>query len=79
MWMMKCKKHHCQCNGLMKLSLVAFVLFVLQVWPDAMNLVHMVHWGWFLMASVLLALIPMKHMCMHKMGMMNKTKKKRRR
>ncbi len=42
--------------GLIKLGMVAFTLFLITVWPAAMNWVHSVHWGWFLgVALVILA------------------------
>ncbi len=47
---------------LMKLSSMAFILFLITVWPAVMDLVHRVHWGWFLGAMVLLAIRPMKKM-----------------
>lgn len=34
--------------ALIKLGSVAFVLFLITVWPAAMNLVSSIHWGWFL-------------------------------
>ncbi len=74
-FMKKGKEHHGFCckMWMMKLSLVSFVFFVLNIWPAAMDWVHSVHWGWFLGASVLFCLLAMKHMWMHGM------KKKRRR
>ena len=50
---------------LMKLSLVAGVLFVLNIWPAAMNWVINVHWGWLLGAAILFCLIAMKHTWLH--------------
>ena len=45
---------------LTKLSTVAFVLLVLNLWPEAMNWVGGVHWGWFLGALIIFALRPVK-------------------
>ena len=44
---------------LMKLSSMAFILFLITVWPGAMALVHKIHWGWFLGAMVLFMLKPL--------------------
>ena len=33
---------------LIKLTVAAFVLFLITVCPAAMNWVHSVHWSWFL-------------------------------
>jgi hypothetical protein len=48
--------------ALVKLSVAAFVLFLLTV-PNPtnnffMSWIHTVHWGWFLAAAVILALRP---------------------
>lgn len=40
-----------------KLSAMAFILFFIRVWPAAMSLVHRIHWGWFLGATVLFCII----------------------
>jgi hypothetical protein len=45
---------------LIKLSSIAFILFLITVWPAAMNLVHNIHWGWFLAASILASWRPMR-------------------
>ncbi len=45
---------------LTKLSTIAFTLFLITVWDGLMNLIHQVHWGWFLGAMVLLAIRPIK-------------------
>lgn len=36
-----------------KLAAIAFILFLITVWPALMNLVHRIHWGWFLGAAIL--------------------------
>jgi hypothetical protein len=50
-----------------KLASMAFILFVITVWPAAMQLVHSVHWGWFLGAAVLFYIL---HWIMCKKRMM---------
>jgi len=45
---------------LINLSIAAFVLFVLNIWPAAMTWVAGVHWGWFLGAMIIFALRPFK-------------------
>ena len=42
-----------------KLSAMAFILFLITVWPAAMNLVHKIHWGWFLGATIVFCAIKM--------------------
>ena len=44
--------------GLVKWSTAAFVLFIITIWPAAMELVHSIHWGWFLGAIIILAARP---------------------
>jgi len=46
--------------GLVKVSTAAFILFLITVWPAAMDLVHKIHWGWFLAIGILAALRPLK-------------------
>jgi len=41
---------------LLKLASAAFILFLITVWPAAMDLVHSIHWGWFLGATIVLGL-----------------------
>lgn len=43
-----------------KLSIIAFVLFILSLWPLLMNWVVSVHWGWFLGAAILFGLRPLR-------------------
>jgi hypothetical protein len=43
--------------ALVKLSVAAFVLFLITVWTGAMDWVHTVHWGWFLGVSIVSAVI----------------------
>ncbi len=44
--------------ALTKLTAVAFILFIITVWPAAMDLVHSIHWGWFLGAFIVFAARP---------------------
>lgn len=50
--------------ALIKFTAVAGTLFLITVWPAAMNLVHSIHWGWFLGAMVVFGLRPFKKMYM---------------
>lgn len=43
---------------MIKTGSAAFILFLITVWPAAMDLVHRIHWGWFLAATVLLMIRP---------------------
>jgi hypothetical protein len=49
--------------ALIKLSVAAFVLFLITVPNPANNFlmawVHSVHWGWFLVFGIILSIIPM--------------------
>ena len=45
---------------LIKLSSIAFILFLITVWPAAMDWVNSVHWGWFLGAMIVFMLRPFK-------------------
>ncbi len=45
---------------LTKLSVATTVLFLIRVWPAAMNLVHKIHWEWFLGIAIISAWGPMK-------------------
>jgi len=48
--------------GLVKLSVAAFVLFVITIWPAAMNLVHSISPWYFLIAFVIFAVRPLYKM-----------------
>ena len=50
--------------GTVKLASMAFILFLITVWPAAMALVHSIHWGWFLAAAILFSLLHWKN-CKH--------------
>lgn len=54
------EKNVCDSNGYcahrvvgIKFAAMAFILFLITVWPALMDLVHRIHWGWFLGAMVL--------------------------
>jgi hypothetical protein len=55
MWKRGLKKLDIWDIGLVKFSSMAFILFLITVWPAAMTWVHSVHWGWFLAATIVLA------------------------
>lgn len=40
-----------------KLWGAAFILFLITAWPAAMDLVHSIHWGWFLGATILFSVL----------------------
>lgn len=46
--------------GLTKLSVAAFVLFVLSVWPAAIVWVQNTHWLWFLAATIVFSVLPVR-------------------
>lgn len=58
--MKKVKKMHCWDICLIKLGIVAAVLFLITVWPWLHTLVMSIHWGWYLGATVLLVIKPLK-------------------
>ena len=47
-------------TGLIKLSSMAFILFLITVSPALMTLVQSIHWGWFLAATIVFAARPWK-------------------
>ena len=47
--------------GFVKFSVTAAVLFLITAWPLLRDLALSVHWGWYLGATVVFALRPMKH------------------
>jgi uncharacterized membrane protein YiaA len=42
-----------------KLASISFILFLITVWPAAMNLVNKIHWGWFLAATIVFSIGPL--------------------
>jgi len=56
----KMKKLDAYDMPLIKLSTAAFILFLITLWPAAMDLVHSIHWGWFLAAFIIFAIRPFK-------------------
>jgi len=59
----KVKKLDCWDYKLIKLAVVAGVLFLITVWPGLHDLVMRVHWGWYLAIAIILALRPMRVWC----------------
>lgn len=61
---MSCDMNRCGCSlAMSKLAAMAFILFLITVWPWAMQLVHGIHWGWFLGATVVLGILSMNKNC----------------
>ena len=48
-------------HGCIKFTSIAFILFLITVWPALMDLVQSIHWGWFLSATILLSLSHWKY------------------
>ncbi len=46
--------------SLAKLSVFAFAFFLMTVWPAFSNLILAVHWGWYLLAWIILMIRPWK-------------------
>ena len=46
--------------SLVKLSSMAFILFVITLWPAALEFVLGISWGWWLAITIILALRPIK-------------------
>lgn len=54
----------CKCKiGWMKLSAMAFILFIITVWPTVGNWLVGVHWGWYLGILVISWAFAWKHNC----------------
>lgn len=52
-----CTSDRCHCNmGCLKLSSMAFILFLVTVWPKVGDWLVGVHWGWYLGIFVVLGL-----------------------
>jgi hypothetical protein len=52
------KKEECECGsniGLIKFSSMAFILFLITVWPAAGESLMKVHWGWYLGLTIILS------------------------
>lgn len=49
--------------GCVKLASMAFILFLVTVWPAVGNWLTGVHWGWYLGIFVLFSAIAMAKMC----------------
>ena len=65
-WDDETMRTHRKTIGFVKLSSMAFILFLITVWPAAMNFVHGVHWGIWLALTILFAIVTMKMMCCRK-------------
>ena len=59
-FMKKVKEFNILDIGLTKLSLIALILLVLNLFPDLVTLVETRHWAIFLLAAVIFALKPLK-------------------
>jgi len=47
-----------KCHGCMGgLTAIALAFFVITVWPAAMDLVHAVHWGYWLAITIILGIL----------------------
>jgi hypothetical protein len=46
--------------GLIKWSVVFFTLFLVSAWPGFANWVMSIHWAWFLVIALVLAIKPLK-------------------
>jgi hypothetical protein len=46
--------------ALTKLTVFALTLFLITVWPAALNLALSIHWGWFLGLGILAGIRPIK-------------------
>jgi hypothetical protein len=63
-----CDMHkHCSCCWIsMKLAVIAFVLFLLTVWPWLNRVLLSVHWGIYLAIAIVVLLLPMCCPCKKK-------------
>lgn len=46
--------------ALLKISIMAFVLFVVSAWPAFANWVINIHWAWFLVVWIVFMIVPIK-------------------
>ena len=46
--------------GFTKWSVIFFTLFLVSVWPGFANWVISIHWAWFLIIALVLAIKPLK-------------------
>ena len=56
------KNMHTGRIGLLKLSTISFILFLITVWPDFKEVVLKIHWSWFLGAMILFSIRPLTRM-----------------
>ena len=61
-----CEGHCMCCMASMKLAVVAFVLFLLTVWPWLNTVLLGVNWGIYLALTILLIILPMFCRCRKK-------------
>jgi len=52
-------KHNWASVLFVKLGAMAFILFVITIWPAAMDLVHSINAWWFLLAAIVLYVLHM--------------------
>lgn len=59
-----CEANSCRCyNVFAKLSSMAFILFLVLVWPTVGEALLSVHWGWYLGIFVVLGAAAMINKC----------------
>lgn len=59
-----CSTDSCGCHSFSgKLSAMAFILFLVLVWPTVGNALLSVHWGWYLGITVVLGTLAMAKSC----------------
>jgi len=58
----KMKGYNVHSIHLAKLSFLALILLILNIWPAAMAWVANTHWGWFLAAFIIFGFISFKHL-----------------
>ena len=62
-----CSINGCCCNlAMVKLASMAFILFLVTVWPAVGNGLLRVHWGWYLGATIIFAVLAMSKSCCKK-------------
>jgi hypothetical protein len=58
---------HCHCRHIsMKLAIIAFMLFLMTVWPALGSALLSVHWGIYLAIMILVLIFPMFCPCRRK-------------
>jgi hypothetical protein len=59
----------------LKLAVASFVIFLLKVWPAAMNWVHSVNVWWFIVAAIIFSIKPLMIGCSCNAPVQKKKKK----